>query len=301
MKIERLLVAVDFSDTATAAARYAVEHFAPGVEVVLLHVIDPPARPRFAHDVLPREETLEAMAREFAAKRFMEIASSLPSGIRSRVEVRRGKPDEVIGSTAKDVDASIVVIGPHGDRPRPWRFLGTTADRVVRTSPVPVLVATAPTPHPPRRILVPVDDDSAASPVLEWTRDLSGQFDADVTLLHVWSNAVYSHVASMSYAETRTEADARREIESELRGVAQHWLNHMARTGLARERVTSTVAWGKTADVVLETAESSGAELIVLGRNGSGLVSGALLGRTTATVLHGAHCPVLVVTKASGA
>ena len=301
MKIERLLVAVDFSDTATAAARYAVEHFAPGVEVVLLHVIDPPARPRFAHDVLPPEETLEAMAREFAAKRFMEIASSLPSGIRSRVEVRFGKPDEVIGATAKDVDASIVVIGPHGDRPRPWRFLGTTADRVVRTSPVPVLVATAPTPHPPRRILVPVDDDSAASPVLAWTRDLSGQFDADVTLLHVWSNAVYSHVASMSYAETRTEADARREIESELRGVAQHWLNHMARTGLARERVTSTVAWGKTADVVLETAESSGAELIVLGRNGSGLVSGALLGRTTATVLHGAHCPVLVVTKASGA
>jgi universal stress protein E len=297
MKIERLLVAVDFSDTATAAAHYAVEHFAPGAEVVLLHVIDPPARPRFARDVLPPEEALEALAREFANKRSKEIASSLPSGVRVRVEVRVGKPDEVIASTANDVHAGIVVIGPHGDRPRPWRFLGTTADRVVRTSPVPVLVATAPTPHPPRRILVPVDDDSSASPVLEWTRDLSGQFDADVTLLHVWSNAVYSHVASMSYAEKRTEADARREIEAELRGAAQHWLNHVARTGLARERVTSTVAWGKTGDVVLETAESSGAELIVLGRNGSGLVSGALLGRTTATVLHGARCPVLVVTK----
>jgi nucleotide-binding universal stress UspA family protein len=298
MKIERLLVAVDFSDTATAAAHYAVEHFAPGVEVVLLHVIDPPARPRFARDVLPPEEALEAMAREFANKRSMEIASSFP-GVRLRVEVRVGKPHEVIPSTANDVHASVVVIGPHGDRPRPWRFLGTTADRVVRTSPVPVLVATTPTAHPPRRILVPVDDDSAASPVLEWTRDLSGQFDADVILLHVWSNAVYSHVASMSYAETRTETDARREIESELRGVAEHWLNHVARSGLARERVTSTVAWGKTGDVVLETAESSRAELIVLGRNGSGLVSGALLGRTTATVLHGARCPVLVVTKAS--
>jgi nucleotide-binding universal stress UspA family protein len=292
---------VDFSDTATAAARYAVEHFAPGAELVLLHVIDPPARPRFARDVLPPEDALEAMAREFAAKRSMELASSLPSSIRSRVEVRVGKPDEVITSTAGEVNASIVVIGPHGDRPRPWRFLGTTADRVVRTSPFPVLVATAPTAHPPRRILVPVDDDSAAARVLEWTRDLAGQFDADVILLHVWSNAVYSHVASMSYAEKQTEADARREIESELRGAAQHWLNEVARTGLARERVTSTVAWGRAADVVLETAGSSGAELIVLGRNGSGLVSGALLGRTTATVLHGARCPVLVVTTGSGA
>jgi nucleotide-binding universal stress UspA family protein len=299
MKIERLLVAVDFSDTATAAARYAAEHFAPSAEVVLLHVIDPPARPRFARDVLPPEAALEAMAREFAAKRSTELASSLPA--RSRIEIRVGKPHDVIASTAYDVDASIVVIGPHGDRPRPWRFLGTTADRVVRTSPVPVLVVTAPTPHRPRRILVPVDDDSSASPVLEWTRDLADRFDADVTLLHVWSNAIYSHVASMSYAETRTEADARREIESELRGAAEHWLNEVARSGLARERVTSTVAWGNAGDIVVETAQSSRAELIVLGRNGSGLVSGTLLGRTTATVLHGARCPVLVVSKSSGA
>jgi nucleotide-binding universal stress UspA family protein len=137
--------------------------------------------------------------------------------------------------------------------------------------------------------------------VLEWTRDLADRFDADVSLLHVWSNAIYSHVASMAYAETRTEADARREIESDLRGAAAHWLNEVARGGLARERVTSTVAWGNAGDVVVETAQSSRAELIVLGRNGSGLVSGALLGRTTATVLHGARCPVLVVTKSSSA
>jgi universal stress protein E len=299
MKIERLLVAVDFSDTATAAARYAAEQFAPSAEVVLLHVIDPPARPRFARDMLPPEDALEAMAREFAAKRSMELASSLP--VRTRIEIRVGKPHEVIASTANDVDASIVVIGPHGDRPRPWRFLGTTADRVVRTSPVPVLVVTAPTPHPPRRILVPVDDDSSTSPVLEWTRDLADRFAADITLLHVWSNAIYSHVASMSHAETRTEADARREIELELRGAAERWLNEVARGGLARDRVTSTVAWGNAGDVVVETAQTSRAELIVLGRNGSGLVSGALLGRTTATVLHGARCPALVVTKSSGA
>jgi len=109
------------------------------------------------------------MAREFANKRSMEIASSFP-GVRLRVEVRVGKPHEVIASTANDVHASVVVIGPHGDRPRPWRFLGTTADRVVRSSPVPVLVATTPTAHPPRRILVPVDDDSAAQEHKIWNR-----------------------------------------------------------------------------------------------------------------------------------
>jgi nucleotide-binding universal stress UspA family protein len=59
--------------------------------------------------------------------------------------------------------------------------------------------------------------------------------------------------------------------------------------------VASTIAWGSAGDVVVETARTFGAELIILGRNGTGLISGALLGRTTDTVLHGARCPVLVV------
>ena len=305
MNIERLLIAVDFSETALAAARYAVECFAPGAEVVLLHVIDPPTRPRFAKDKLPPEDLLEATAREFATTHMRELTGRLsnasspslsPSPSPSaRLDIRVGKPFEVIASVAQEIHATIVVIGPHGDRPRPWQFLGTTADRIVRTSPLPVLVATAPTANPPRRILVPVDDDDIAAPTLKWTRTLADRFDADVNLLHVWSNAVYSHVASMSYAANRNEADARREIEKELRNAAEHWLNHLARTGIARDRVASTIAWGSAGDVVVETARTFGAELIILGRNGTGLISGALLGRTTDTVLHGARCPVLVV------
>src|SRR4029078_11397786 len=154
---------------------------------------------------------------------------------------------------------------------------------------------TLPTTNSQRRIVAPVYDDDIAAPTLKWTRTLTDRFDADVNLLHVWSNAVYSHVASMSYAANRNEADARREIEKELRNAAEHWLNHLARTGIARDRLASTIAWGSAGDVVVETARTFGAELIILGRNGTGLISGALLGRTTDTVLHGARCRVLVV------
>jgi len=55
---------------------------------------------------------------------------------------------------------------------------------------------------------VPVQDALLTPRLMEWTSALAEQFDARVTLLHVWSNAVYSHVASMSYARKPTEAEA---------------------------------------------------------------------------------------------
>ena len=44
-------------------------------------------------------------------------------------------------------------------------------------------------------------------------------------------------------------------------------------------------------------AAEMSADLIVLGRRGSGLIVPALLGSTVGTVLHGATCPVLVVVE----
>ena len=172
------------------------------------------------------------------------------------------------------------MIGPHGDRPRPRKFLGTTAERVVRTSPVPVLVATNPPAGRPRRMLVPVDDSAITPVILEWVRDLAATFDADVTLLHVWSNAVYSHVASMSYATTKGEEAAQREINKELHDSAIQWLDKLARTRVTAERVAAKVTYGKPGDAALEAATAMSADLIVLGRRGSGLVAPALLGST---------------------
>ena len=210
-------------------------------------------------------------------------------------EIRVGKPYEEITASAAATGADLVIVGPHSDRPRSRKFLGTTAERVVRTSPVPVLVATNPPAGRPRRMLVPIDDSSITPMLLAWTHDLATTFDADVTLLHVWSNAVYSHVASMSYAVAKREDDARREIEKELNDAAAQWLETLARTGIKRERVTAKVTHGKAGDATLDAAAEMSADLIVMGRRGSGLIVPALLGSTVSTVLHGATCPVLVV------
>lgn len=290
-----MLIAVDFSDTATEAARWASEYLAPRAELVLLHVIDLPRRPRFADHELPSDDAIEAAARQYAQGRMQALSAALPRSV-ARREIRVGKPHEQVAAVATEVDADIVVIGRHGDRPRPSTFLGTTADKIARTSPVPVLIVTDPPSRTPQRILTPVEDAAVTPQLLAWTKDLAEQLDASVTLLHVWSNAAYSHVASMSFATTRNEADAQAEIENELRDSANYWLGELARTGIDRERVDCIVRFGHAGDVALETASFVAADLIVLGRRGSGLVAPMLLGSTVGTIVHGARCPVLIVT-----
>jgi len=217
----------------------------------------------------------------------------------THVEVRVGKPHEEIANVARERNADLIVIGPHGDRPRRSKFLGTTAERIVRTSVVPVLVATKPPDGAPQRFLVPVEDVSITPLVLESTRDLAERFDADVTLLHVWSNADYSHVASMAYATSSSDAQAKSEIDKDLDTAAVHWLEQLAKTGIARERVTSLVTYGRAGETVVQVAESSATDLIIMGARGSGLVLPALLGSTVGTVLHEARCPVMVIPELS--
>jgi nucleotide-binding universal stress UspA family protein len=296
MTFDTILIGMDFSETAIKAAKWASEHFAPRAEITLVHVIDLPDQPPFGRHLLPAPDVIEADAREYAATHLREVASYLTPEAPRR-EIRVGKPYEQITNLARESNASLVIVGPHGDRPRPSKFLGTTAERIVRTSPVAVLVATNPPSGPPRNLLVPVDEMSVTPTLLEWTRQLADDFDADVTLLHVWSNAVYSHVASMSYAAKAREADAREEISNELRDAGLHWLREIARTGIQRDRVSAVVTHGKPGDATIQQASAMHADLIVLGRRGTGLVAPALLGSTVGTVLHGSSCPVLVVTE----
>ncbi|HEY9225907.1 MAG TPA: universal stress protein, partial [Gemmatimonadaceae bacterium] len=182
--------------------------------------------------------------------------------------------------------------------PRPTKLLGSTADRIVRQSPVPVLLATNPGKSRPQQLLVPVDDADVTTHLLSYVHDLAAALDANVTLLHAWSNSLYSYVASMSHATTKNEAQARADIDKEMAAEGKRWLEELARTGLPQDRVNAMVTYGDAGDATLETADKIGADLIVMGKQGSGLVAPALLGSTVGTVLHGARCPVLVVTPA---
>jgi nucleotide-binding universal stress UspA family protein len=141
LNLKKILVPIDFSPMSKKAFRYAVrfaEQF--GCQIVLLHVVEPVtaiAGTPLSVDIFaqPDEDTTAAKA-ELAC--LTGSSGSHPNSFTSAVRI--GHAPNEITKAAKDLDVDLIMIASHGYTS--WRHLciGSTAERVVRTAPCPVLV-----------------------------------------------------------------------------------------------------------------------------------------------------------------
>jgi nucleotide-binding universal stress UspA family protein len=268
-----------------------VQQFAPDAELILAHVIDLPRTPTFLRGVAPPDVERESSARSIAERRLHELASFLTPA-NARIVVRTGRAHEELAKLAAETGADLVAVGPHGDKPRPWKMLGTTAERLARAAAPAVLVVAHARNAPPRRVLAALDDTTISTTVLDWTKTIAEALGADVTAVHVLPGSAMDDAGTAS-----DEADHAARVSPESIGEATRWLAGLVEGWLGRERTNPIVAHGHAGDVILETAREIGADLIILGRRGSGTLIPAIAGSTVSTVLFGAPAPVLVVTE----
>jgi nucleotide-binding universal stress UspA family protein len=138
---KKLLVPVDLSDTTPAVVEFAeglADHF--GAELTLLHVWElPPFAQSESLQVVagPDKKPLSEHVRQEAAQELSKLSPS-------RADVTRkvviGNAAEDIVHTATSGGFDLVVIGTHGRGGLAHIALGSVAERVLRRSPVPVLV-----------------------------------------------------------------------------------------------------------------------------------------------------------------
>jgi nucleotide-binding universal stress UspA family protein len=85
---------------------------------------------------------------EKAALTALETAAASHGacGVRITTALQAGAPWEQIIRTARAIDAGLIVIGSRGLRGLPRALLGSTAERVVRYSPIPVMAFHGPLP-----------------------------------------------------------------------------------------------------------------------------------------------------------
>ena len=80
MKLETIVIGVDFSEAADAAAQWTARYFAPDGDVRLVHVLDTDHPPRFLAGRYPSPERLFEGLRESVEKRLGDLAATLVSG-----------------------------------------------------------------------------------------------------------------------------------------------------------------------------------------------------------------------------
>ena len=138
----RILCPTDFSPASRAAFRKAVElaRWSRG-EILLLHVLVP-AVPVTGDAYVPPAtwEAIEAAARR-SAERALASWIARATGLRGRIRplLLYGQPHDRIVRTARARHVDLVVMGTRGRTGLSRVFLGSVAERVIRTAPCPVL------------------------------------------------------------------------------------------------------------------------------------------------------------------
>jgi nucleotide-binding universal stress UspA family protein len=295
MRLHRVVIGMDFSVPAMAAAAWTARYLAPESELVLVHVIVLPEIPRFLRKRTPSPDTLIDTARVGAEQRLREVAAMLGSKL-VWPTIPVGTPAEQIVQVCDEYDADLIVVGPHGVRPDGWaERLGSTAELLVRTAPVPVLVAAHVRQTAPQRVLVPVDDSDVTPWVVRWARDLAERFDAHATAIHVIGAAVFSSALALTAPgpiDIASDADT---LRTELHDDAEHWIARAVTDNGRREPISAEVAFGDPGREIVAAAERTRTDLIVMGSRGHVGLKRMVLGSVASHVLRHAPCPTLVV------
>lgn len=142
---KNILVPIDFSPHATQALDYASVLAAKiGAKVHILTVIGVPALGVPELGVALTAGVIDQLVVENQAALDKVASARRKSGAAiGEVMLRTGDARDMILQAAEEVHADLVVMGTHGRRGISRALLGSVAETVVRTCPVPVLTVRA--------------------------------------------------------------------------------------------------------------------------------------------------------------
>ena len=287
--LDTIVVANDFSNhAANAVNRVAV--LADEVDlskVTMLHVLEEPRLVPFRQISSARPKA-NARRIEDAKRQLAEIADQFrlrtSLSVESRVEV--GNVVTAIQCLAAPV--GLLVFGAQGSHPLRDLTLGSTAQRVLRKTFVPVLVVRRKAEAHYRQVLVAVDFQSDARHALDYAQALAPQ--ARLNLVHVYrapfeGRMRYSGVSDDLIGFYRAEA----------RAAASRGMTDLVASRNSSNAVNPLIVHGSAVATLLKKERELNADLIVLTRRNKSRTEELLLESVTSSLLERSRCDVLVV------
>lgn len=284
--MRRILAATDFSTRSDRALRRAVLIAGQfNAALVLVHVVDDD-QPAYLID---RQRTAASELLEQTARTVTDV-----DHVATEVAIATGDPFAGILWAAEEADADLVVIGPHR-RQLLDTFIGTTAERTIRRSRRPVLMANAVPSGRYNRSLAAVAFDDASRSAVETARRLGFLDHTEVLALHLFDAPA---LGMMKRGMAVPEA-IEHYVDNEKQRVGAELTSFLAAAGLRRAQPILQPATGSLAHEILSCADAQDVDLIVVGTNQRMGIERLLLGSVAQRILVDATQDVLVVPPAS--
>jgi len=292
---QNIIVGYQGGEGAQDVARAALDlHSRFGARVEFLHAVDMPSpedaggRPDRMAEI---EAEIEAGAWEHLAGELEGLASEAGTDypVRDHLRVAVGHPAQILVSRAKEIQADLLVIGPHTRRG--LLDFGSTARAVLGKSPCDVWVQPG-TPREIKRILVPTDMSEDSLLAMHTACDLATGYGAKVTALHCFMPPDLAYAASPGYpiaGPTYVIDDVRKIASKEFDQV-------MADFDWKEVEHDQRFVEGRPQEAILELQDET--DLIAMGSHGRTGLSAAVLGNVAYAVLKEARVPVLAIRHA---
>jgi len=202
-----------------------------------------------------------------------------------QVVLLRGNPALVLGDYACSIGAAAIIVAAHREGILRGLAFGSTALRILRHSPCPVLVARDSSVSEYQTAVAAVDIDPASQRVLATTRDLLPQ--TALSLLHVYR--------------------LREEGQLRLRGLSEHDLAPVreqvraeAERGMASLQATVplasiNLAYGLAGSEILSFILSQRSDILVISQHRGPQTEERVLGSVTQFLLYNCPCDLLLV------
>lgn len=279
----KIMVATDLSERSAHALQRAVQLIRRqgGGEWTLVHVIDDDAPAEHVASQVQQAETLL----QAQAERLAEQAGSKP-----RVIVASGDVAEVLVESAQGCSAELLVVGAHRKSSLRDFFVGTTLERVVRASHLPVLRVNGPVTHEYKHALLALDLSRTSLQAASRARDLGlldpQNFDAVSALEPVSPGVMLEASLSAQVLETQRE-DLHKQI-----------IERLGQDGLTLAPERLQIHLGSPESVIDEALKRSTADLLVLGTHAREGVSRLVLGSVASRLLATQDVDALIVPPA---
>ncbi|MGB3387140.1 MAG: universal stress protein, partial [Pseudaminobacter sp.] len=266
-------MATDFSPLSDRALRRAVLVAKQNTAgLVLVHVVDDERPRRFVDGDIARGRPL-----------LEELAATLRDidGVDCQPKVSFGAADEGVIHDADELNFDLILVGPHRRHAVKDVFIGTTAERIIRRSGRPVLMAKATPAAPYSRMLIATDLTDGSTALVSAVRKLDMLENADVAVLHAFDVPL----GEPTQAESAASETLSEHVAGQRALATQQMAEFLATTGLSPEFEAIQSSDLSVAELIEDRVQDWKADLVVIGTHGRSGIGRLLLGSNAEEVM----------------